>query len=108
MLGAIVKNNIVQNVIVIKKEQIPSMSAILNCEIVNAEYHGLCAGDLRTSKGWTRNINGEQVVLPLLEQPDRDSYSIVANRVIELEREQEFIAQSAAQEALAILEGEDE
>ena len=108
MLGAIVKNNIVQNVIVIKKELIPSMSAILNCEIVNAEYQGLCAGDLRTPKGWTRNVNGEQIILPTLDQPSRDSYTIAANRVIELEHEQEFIAQNAAQEALAILEGEDE
>lgn len=108
MLGAIVKNNIVQNVIIIKEAQIPSMSAILGCEIVDASPYGLCAGDLRTEAGWTRNAGGEQYVLPLLGQQNYDSYVIAANRIIELEREQSYVAQNAAEEALAILEGEEE
>ena len=108
MLGAIIKNNIVQNVIIIKENQIPSMSVILDCEIVDASPYGLCAGDLRTVNGWTRNIDGEQIILPLLTQQDYDSYSIAANRIIELEQKQKTIAQSAVQEALAILEGEEE
>lgn len=110
MIGAIVKDNIVQNLIVINEDQIDAISKALNCEIVDARPYGLTAGDLRTAAGWTRNAGGEQMILPLLEGESYDSYSIVAQKNVELEQNIEEAgslgAAMAAEEALAILAGE--
>jgi translation elongation factor P/translation initiation factor 5A len=48
------------------------------------------------------------MLLPLLDQENYDSYSIAAQRIVELEEAQKYIAEDAANEALAILAGEDE
>lgn len=88
MIAAIVKNDIVKNLIVIQEDQVAEMEAALSCEIVDARPYGLCAGDLRTAAGWTRNAGGEQMALPLLEQESYDSYSVAAARVVELEETQ--------------------
>lgn len=110
MIGAIVKENIVQNLIVLNEAQVAEMSTALACEIVDAAPYGLNVGDLRTAAGWTRNAGGQQMVLPLLEQETYDSYSVAAARVVELEEARESIAamaaDEAAAEALAILNGE--
>lgn len=108
MIGAIIKNDIVENLIVVNEANIESLSAAMNCEIVDARPYGLAIGDLRTPAGWTRNAGGEQMILPLLDQENYDSYSIAAERVIELEEAQAIIAEEAANEALSILAGEDE
>lgn len=110
MIGAIVKDNIVQNLIVINEDQIDAISKALNCEIVDARPYGLTVGDLRTVNGWTRNAGGEQIVLPLLEGESYDSYSVMAKKNIELEQNIEDAesmgAAMATEEALAILSGE--
>ena len=110
MIGAIVRNNIVENLIVINENQVEAMSAALKCEIVDARPYGLTAGDLRTGAGWTRNAGGEQMLLPLLEGESYDSYSVVAAKNVELEQGMEtaaeMAAEAAAAEALAILSGE--
>lgn len=110
MIGAIVKDNIVQNLIVINEDQIDAISKALNCEIVDARPYGLTAGDLRTAAGWTRNAGGEQMILPLLEGESYDSYSVVAARNVELEQSideaESMGAAMATEEALAILAGE--
>ena len=86
MIGAIVKENIVQNLIVLDEAQVSELSAALTCEIVDAAPYGLAVGDLRTEAGWTRNAGGQQIVLPLLEQESYDSYSVAAARIVELEK----------------------
>ena len=106
MIGAIVKDNTVQTLIVIRPEQIEEMQAALNAAIVDARPYGLAVGDLHTAAGWTRNAGGEQIVLPLLDQEQYDSYSVAMARVDELEKAQESIAEDTADEALAILSGE--
>lgn len=106
MIGAIVRDNFVENLIVLNEAQVEELSAALNCEIVDARPYGLHVGDLRTDAGWTRNAGGEQMILPLLEQKSYDSYSVAAARVVELEEEQDSIAEAAIDEALAILSGE--
>lgn len=110
MIGAIVIEDIVQNVIVLNEAQIPEMEAALGCEIVDARPYGLAIGDLRTAAGWTRNAGGEQMILPLLEQEQYDSYTVAMNKVSEMEQQQEAVAEAAAYEAtaeaLAILSGE--
>lgn len=106
MIGAIVRDNIVETLIVLDEAQIEELQTALACEIVDARPYGLTAGDLRTGAGWTRNAGGEQMILPLLEQEQYDSYSIAAAKVVELEKAQETIADETAAEALAILNGE--
>lgn len=110
MIGAIIRNDMVENLIVINREQISEMSASLNCEIVDAAPYGLTIGDLRTSSGWTRNAGGEQIILPLLEQESYDSYTIVANKNIELQEQinslNEELPTAVSNEVLGILSGE--
>lgn len=106
MIGAIVINDMVENVIVLDEAQIEEMEAALNCRIVDARPYGLTIGDLYTNAGWTRNAGGEQMVLPLLEQESYDSYSIAMQKVAEAEAALESAADAAAQEVLDILNGE--
>ena len=106
MIGAIVRNDIVENLIVINEEQISEMSASLNCEIVDAAPYGLTVGDLRTTAGWTRNAGGEQMILPLLEQESYDSYTIVANKNIELQNQIDELPSAVSNEILGVLSGE--
>lgn len=106
MIGAIIRNDIVENLIVINEEQISEMSTALNCEIVDAAPYGLTVGDLRTSAGWTRNAGGEQMILPLLEQESYDSYTIVANKNIELQNQIDELPSAVSNEILGVLSGE--
>lgn len=106
MIGAIVRNDMVENLIVINEEQISEMSASLNCEIVDAAPYGLTVGDLRTSAGWTRNAGGEQMILPLLEQESYDSYTVVANKNIELQNQIDELPSAVSNEILGVLRGE--
>lgn len=106
MIGAIIRNDIVENLIVINEEQISEMSTALNCEIVDAAPYGLTVGDLRTAAGWTRNAGGEQMILPLLEQESYDSYTIVANKNIELQNQIDELPSAISNEILGVLSGE--
>lgn len=106
MIGAIIRNDIVENLIVINEEQISEMSTSLNCEIIDAAPYGLTVGDLRTAAGWTRNAGGEQMVLPLLEQESYDSYTIVANKNIELQNQIDELPYAVSNEILGVLSGE--
>lgn len=110
MIGAIVRNNIVENLIVISDSQVETISKALNCEIVDARPYGLTTGDLRTAAGWTRNAGGEQMILPLLEGESYDSYSVIAAKNVELQNSvdeaESMGAAMATEEALAILAGE--
>lgn len=106
MIGAIVQDNIVQNLIVLDEAQKAELEAALGCEIVDARPYGLIAGDLRTAAGWTRNAGGEQMVLALQEQEAYDSYTLAAQRAAEAEAALETADEAATAEALAILTGE--
>lgn len=106
MIGAIIRNDIVENLIVINEEQISEMSTALNCEIVDAAPYGLTVGDLRTSAGWTRNAGGEQMILPLLEQESYDSYTIIANKNVELQNQIDELPSAMSNEILGVLSGE--
>ena len=106
VIGAIVRNDVVDNLIVLDEAQLDKLSTALGCEIVDARPYGLAVGDLRTAAGWTRNAGGEQMILPLLEQAQYDSYSVAAARAVEAEKQLETAGEAAADEALAILSGE--
>lgn len=98
MIGAVVIDDIVENIIVLDKSQLSEMTAALGAEIVDAAPYGLAIGDLRTELGWTRNVEGEQVVLSMLEQEAYDGYTLAVKRADEAE-------ERIMDEALAILSG---
>lgn len=106
MIGAIVKDDLVENVIVLDEAQKSELEAALGCEIVDARPYGLAIGDLRTAAGWTRNAGGEQMILPLLEPEQYDSYTVAIQRVKEAEEQVDIAAEATAAEAIGILTGE--
>ncbi len=70
---AVVKDNMVENIIVLNAGQTEDFGAAINAELVNALPLGLCQGDLRVGGQWTRNINGVQTILePITPQQQTD------------------------------------
>lgn len=63
MKYAVVKDNTVENVIVADAAQKEELETSLGAELVDAQPFGLQIGDLRVGGKWTRNQDGEQVVL---------------------------------------------
>lgn len=78
---AIVRDNYVDNVIVLNEEQINEMSAALNAEMVDALPLGLCVGDLRVGDQWTRNINGVQTILEPITPEQQTDYAGLRDEV---------------------------
>ena len=63
MKYAVVKGDMVENVIVADEAQKEELEESLQAEIVDAQPYGLQIGDLRVGGKWTRNQDGEQIVL---------------------------------------------
>ena len=55
----------VDNVIVAREDQKEEMEAALGRTLMDAAPLGLTVGDFYNGAAWTRNIDGEQVVLPV-------------------------------------------
>lgn len=60
----------VDNVIVAREDQKQELEAALGRVLMDAAPLGLQIGDLFNGANWTRNVDGEQVALPLEENPD--------------------------------------
>ena len=63
MKYAVVKSDMVENVLVADAAQKDELEASLNAELVDASRFGLQIGDMRVGANWTRNDEGEQVIL---------------------------------------------
>ena len=63
MKYAVVKENAVENVIVADEAQKAELEAALGAELVDAQPFNLQIGDMRVGANWTRNQDGEQIVL---------------------------------------------
>ena len=63
MKYAVVKDNVVTNVLVADAAQKEELEASLNAELVDASQFGLQIGDMRVVTNWTRNQDGEQITL---------------------------------------------
>lgn len=63
MKYAVVESDMVTNVIVANAEQKEELETALHAELVDAQPYNLQIGDLRVGGNWTRNQNGEQIVL---------------------------------------------
>ena len=63
MVYAIKINDIITNTIVASPHQIDEFQKALNCEFIDPSEYGLAIGDYWNGTHWTRNVNGEQVIL---------------------------------------------
>ena len=95
---AIVRDNYVDNVIVLNEEQIDEMATALNAEMVDALPLGLCQGDLRVGGNWTRNINGVQTILEPITPQQQTDYAGLRD---EVEEQRELLEAAEA----ALVEG---
>lgn len=78
---AVVKGEMVENVIVLNDNQVDEFETILHAELVNALPLGLCVGDLRVGDNWTRNLNGEQVILEPITPQQQTDYAGLRDKV---------------------------
>lgn len=63
-------HTMVDNVIVARADQQQELQTALGRVLMDAAPLGLQIGDLFNGSSWTRNIDGEQVTLPLDANPD--------------------------------------
>lgn len=80
MKYAIVKDDFVTNVLVADAAQKDELEASLNAELVDASQFGLQVGDMRVGDKWTRNQDGEQIVLD-----ENATYDELVAKIAELE-----------------------
>lgn len=80
MKYAVVKDNFVINVLVADAAQKDELEASLNAELVDASQFGLQIGDMRVGANWTRNQDGEQIVLD-----ENATYDELVAKIAELE-----------------------
>ena len=80
MKYAVVKNNFVTNVLVADAAQKNELESSLNAELVDASQFGLQIGDMRVGTNWTRNQNGEQIILD-----ENATYDELVAKIAELE-----------------------
>lgn len=80
MKYAVVKDNVVTNVMVADAAQKEELEASLNAELVDASQFGLQIGDMRVGTNWTRNQDGEQITLD-----ENATYDELVAKIAELE-----------------------
>lgn len=80
MKYAVVKDNFVTNVLVADVAQKDELEASLNAKLVDASQFSLQIGDMRVGTNWTRNQDGEQIVLD-----ENATYDELVAKITELE-----------------------
>ena len=80
MKYAVVKSDMVENVLVASPAQKDELEASLNAELVDASQFGLQIGDMRVNGAWTRNQDGEQITLD-----ENATYDELVAHIAELE-----------------------
>ncbi len=65
-----VDNQFVDNVIIARESQKAELEASLGRTLMDAAPLGLTVGDYYNGSAWTRNVDGEQVALPLGDNAD--------------------------------------
>ena len=80
MKYAVVKSDMVENVLVASPEQKEELEQALGAELVDATPYGLQIGDMRVGANWTRNQDGEQITLD-----ENATYDELVAKIAELE-----------------------
>ena len=74
----------VDNVIVARADQKEELEAALGRTLMDASPLGMQIGDLFNGAEWTRNVDGEQVALPIGDSADgAEALAILAGEVTE-------------------------
>ena len=84
MIGAVIENDIVTNIIVMDEGQIEELSKGLGHEIVDARPYGLQIGDVRQGDKWVRNANGDNLILTEQAPRDYTGYALAMEQVEQL------------------------
>lgn len=70
MTYAVKKDDFIVNMIVAHSSQVEELGTALGAELIDPKKYGLTIGDYWNGTNWTRNVDGEQVVLePVGEEP---------------------------------------
>lgn len=78
MKYAVVIDDTVKNVIIAAESQKEEFEVALGATLEDATGYGLCPGDTWNGTAWTRNIDGEQVVLDALTAEQQTDFSTLA------------------------------
>lgn len=89
MRFAVIQDNMVTNVLVADEAQKEELEAALNARLENAKEYGLAVGDLWIPERgvWTRNVDGEQVVLEALSPEDKSQYQALSDELTGLQND---------------------
>lgn len=77
----------VDNVIVANENQKEELEESLGRVLLNAAPLGLTVGDFYNGATWTRNIDGEQMVLPIGDSTDGEEALAILNGEVEADAE---------------------
>lgn len=69
----------VDNVIVANEDQKEELEAALGRTLLDASPLGLTVGDYYNGAAWTRNVDGEQVALPIGDSADGEEALAILN-----------------------------
>lgn len=70
MTYAVKKDDFIVNMVVAHASQVEELGTALGAELIDPKKYGLTIGDYWNGTNWTRNVDGEQVVLePVGEEP---------------------------------------
>lgn len=83
MRFAVIKDNLVTNLIVADAGQQAELETALGARLEDAAGYGLTMGDLWIPERgvWTRNENGEQVVLQALTPEEKTKYQALSDEL---------------------------
>ena len=63
MKFAVRKNDFITNIIIAERSQKEELSSALEAELIDNSVYNLSIGDFWNGENWTRNVDGEQVVI---------------------------------------------
>lgn len=79
---AIIKNNEVENVIVLNENQIEEFKNIYNAdEIIDATPYNLCIGDIKIDNQWNRDLDGVYTILEEIIPQQQTDYHNLKNKI---------------------------
>ena len=77
----------VDNVIVANESQKDELEAALGRTLMDAAPLGLTVGDYYNGAAWTRNVDGEQMVLPIGDSTDGEEALAILSGEVEADAE---------------------
>lgn len=86
MIYAVKMGDFITNMIVAQENQKEELEAALNAELISTDEMNLQMGDFWNGKAWTRNMDGEQVVIdttPVHEPTTEERITALENAIAE-------------------------